>query len=144
MGQVVRESLWLFPIIESVHLLALALIGGSVLVVDLRLLGFGLSAQPVARVARDAWPWFVASLITMIVTGVLLFASEALRCYYSPPFWWKMQFLAAAILFSFTIRRKASLSEDQRLGPIAGKLVALISLALWSGVGISGRWIAFY
>ena len=71
LGQVISKSSWAFAVIESVHLLALAVIGGAVLMVDLRLLGLGLRGQPLDRVARDAWPWFVGSWVVMIVTGVL-------------------------------------------------------------------------
>ena len=143
-GQAIRESLWLFPVIESIHLLGLAMIGGALLVVDLRLLGFGLTHQPVAQLARSAHPWLVGSLAVMLTTGISLFLSESIRCYYSPPFWTKMELLLAAILFTFTVRRKVALADEKRVGPIWGRVVAFVSLALWFGVGFSGRWIAFY
>ena len=143
-GQAIRESLWLFPVIESIHLLGLAMIGGALLVVDLRLLGFGLRHQPVAQLARSAHPWLVGSLAVMLTTGISLFLSESIRCYYSPPFWTKMELLLVAILFTFTVRRKVALAAANRVGPIWGRVVAFVSLALWFGVGFSGRWIAFY
>ena len=144
LGLAIRDSLWLFPVIESVHLLALALLGGAVLVLDLRMLNLGLRRQPAAHIARSAQPWLIGSLAMMLVTGVLLFTSESIKCYYSPPFWYKMRFLATAILFTFTVRRKVAAADAQRVGPVWGKLVALVSLGLWFGVGFSGRWIAFY
>ena len=137
----VRESLWLFPVIECVHLLALALLGGSLLVVDLRLLGLGLRGEPVADLARHAHPWTVGALAGMIVTGIPLFLSETVKCYYSPPFWWKMGFLVMAATFSFTVRRKVTAGEENRL---RGALTAVVSMGLWFAVGFSGRWIAFY
>ncbi len=143
-GQAIRESLWLFPVIESIHLLGLAMIGGAILVVDLRLIGFGLRHQPVAQLARSAHPWLVGSLAVMLTTGISLFLSESIRCYYSPPFWTKMELLLVAILFTFTVRRKIALADEKRVGPIWGRVVAFVSLALWFGVGFSGRWIAFY
>jgi hypothetical protein len=143
-GHAIRDSLWLFPVIESVHLLALALIGGAILVVDLRLLGLGLRLQPVAQLARDIQPWLIGSLLVMVSTGILLFLSESIKCYYSPPFWYKMRFLVVAILFMFTVRRKVTATGEKRVRPIWRKLVALVSLGLWFGVGFSGRWIAFY
>ncbi len=142
-GSAIRQSTWAFAVIESVHLLALAAIGGAVLVVDLRLLGWGLRRQTVAEVARDAQPWFVGSLIVMLVTGVSLFLSESVKCYYSTPFWWKMSSLALAVIFAFTIRRRATMTDDVRAGRIYLKLVALVSLTLWFGVGAGGRWIGF-
>ena len=142
-GNGIRNSLWAFAVIESVHLLALAAIGGAVLVVDMRLLGLGLRRQPIAEVARNAYPWFVGSLIVMLVTGVALFLSEAVKCYYSTPFWVKMSSLALAIPFSFTVRRKVTLADESRVRPIWHKVVAIVSLLLWFGVGAGGRWIGF-
>jgi hypothetical protein len=142
-GQLIKNSKWAFAAIESIHLLALAVIGGAVLVVDLRLLGLGLRRQPVSEIARDAFPVLVASLIVMIVTGIGLFVSESIKCYYSTPFWVKMTSLSLAILFTFTIRRKVTMAEEPGLRPIWMKLVALVSLTLWFGVGAGGRWIGF-
>ncbi len=142
-GQAVKTSAWAFAVTESVHLLALAAIGGAVLVVDLRLLGFGLRNQRVADVAREAFPWLVGSLLVMLATGIVLFMSEAIKCYYSTPFWVKMTSLALAIVFTFTIRRWVTLAEEERVRPAVYKLVALVSLALWFGVGAGGRWIGF-
>ena len=96
------------------------------------------------EIARNARPWLVGSLVVMVVTGVPLFLSESIRCYYNPPFWWKMQFFAAALVFTFTVHRRVARADEDRVGPIWGKLVAVVSLALWFGVGFSGRWISFY
>jgi putative flippase GtrA len=142
-GDAIRQSLWAFAVIESIHLLGLAAIGGAVLVVDLRMLGLGLRQQPIAEVARSAHPWFVGSLAVMLVTGVALFLSEAVKCYYSTPFWVKISSLTLAIIFSFTIRRTITLADESRIRPIWYKVVALVSLALWFGVGAGGRWIGF-
>jgi uncharacterized membrane protein YadS len=142
-GTAIRNSPWMFAVIESVHLLGLAVIGGTVLVVDLRMLGLGLREQPVAEVAKNVFPWFVTSLVVMLVTGTLLFLSEPTKCYYSVPFWVKMISLALSIVFAFTVRLKVSMADETRLRPIWFKLVALVSLALWFGVGAGGRWIGF-
>ena len=143
-GEAIRDSLWLFPVIEAVHLLALALIGGAILVVDLRLLGFGLTSQPVAALAKNIHPWLVGGLATMVLTGVPMFLSEAIKCYYSPPFWYKMSFLAVAVPYTFAVRKRVAAADTVTVGPIWGRLTALASLGLWFGVGFSGRWIAFY
>src|SRR5437763_672826 len=140
-GETIRRSSWLFPVIESFHLLGLAVIGGAVLIVDLRLFGFGLRRQPVAQLALDAQPWLIGSLLVMLVSGTLLFTSEAIKCYYHIAFWVKMTSLLLAIVFTFTFRRKVTM--DKRVRPLRNKVVAAISLALWSGVGIGGRWIGF-
>jgi hypothetical protein len=143
LGTAIRESPWAFATIESVHLLGLALLGGSVLLVDLRLLGTGLRRAPVADLARDVQPWFNASLIVMLLTGVALFLSEPTKCYYSTPFWVKMWSLLFAVAFSYTVRYRVARAPDTPIAPGWHKLVALVSLALWFGVGAGGRWIGF-
>jgi hypothetical protein len=79
----------------------------------------------------------------MLVTGVALFLSEPVKCYYSTPFWVKISSLALAMTFSFTVRRKITLADESRVQPIWYKVVALVSLSLWFGVGAGGRWIGF-
>ena len=143
LGQAIPASAWLFPAIESVHLLALAVIGGAVLVVDLRLLGLGLRNRPVSEIAREAQPYLIGSLIVMIGTGVPLFFSEAIKCYYSDAFWVKMPALALSILFTFTIRWKVTRAEAGRYATASQMAVGAISLMLWSTVGMAGRWIGF-
>ena len=144
LGTAVRQSLWLFPVIECIHLLALSLLFGTVLAVDLRMLGFGLRSQPSSELARKLQPWMVGALSASIATGIPMLLSEAVKCYYSPPFWYKMTLLALAIIFSFTVRRNVALAEPGRIAPARVRLTARVSLALWFGVGFSGRWIAFY
>jgi hypothetical protein len=142
-GETIRRSAWLFPLIEAIHLLGLGFIGGAVLVVDLRLLGLGLRRQSVAQLARDAQPWLIGSLILMIITGGLLFLSEAIKCYYHEAFWFKMTSLFLAIVFTFTVQRKVTQADEARISPAWSKAVAVVSVLLWSGVGIGGRWIGF-
>ena len=143
LGNAIRQSAWLFPVIESVHLLALAVIGGLVLLLNLRLLGFGLRSQPPAQIARETQPWLTGGLAVMITTGILLFLSESVKCYYSPAFWTKMTFLLPAIVFTYTVHRKVALSDEGKVKPLLAKLTALTSVALWSVVGAAGRWIGF-
>ena len=136
-----RGSLWLFPVIESLHLMGLALLGGAVLTVDLRLLGLGLRSQPLAQVARDAEKWLMVSLCVMLPTGWLLFMSSAVKCYYLPAFWVKMASLLLALAFTFLVRRKVTQSSGQTMSGVRKGLVAAVSLALWSSVAIAGRYV---
>jgi hypothetical protein len=142
-SRAISTSAWAFAVVESVHLLALSVIGGAVLILDLRLLGFGLRRQSIREVAREAQPWLVGSLLVMLATGVVLFISEPIKCYYSTPFWVKMTSLALAMLFTFTVRRRMTLADEATVRPVLYKLVALVSLTLWFGVGAGGRWIGF-
>ena len=142
-GETIRKSSWLFPVIEAIHLLGLGVIGGAVLVVDMRLLGLGLKRQSAAELTRNAQPWLVGSLVLMIITGGLLFLSEAIKCYYHDAFWFKMSCLFLAIVFTFTIQRRVIMTDESRLRPLWSKVVAVVSVLLWAGVGIGGRWIGF-
>ncbi|HEY3741266.1 MAG TPA: DUF6644 family protein [Bryobacteraceae bacterium] len=143
LGNAIRESKWLFPVIECFHLLGLSVIGGAVIIVNLRLFGLGVSTQPVAQLWREALPYLRWSLLVMIVSGLLLFTSEATKLYYHGAFWMKMGSLLLAIVFTFTVQRKVALKDEARVGPVWGKLVAIVSLILWTGVGVGGRWIGF-
>src|SRR5204863_8137031 len=89
-GEAIRNSQWLFPVIESVHLLALVLIAGAVLVVDMRLFGLVVRRQPVAQLARYAESWMIGGLMVMVRTGILLFLAHAIKCYDRPAFAVKM------------------------------------------------------
>jgi uncharacterized membrane protein YcfT len=114
-----------------------------VLIVDLKLLGFGLRSQTLESVARDAQKWFLGSWTVMIVTGLLLFWSEPQKLYYSTPFAVKMVCLLIGTIFALTVRRKVTMAGEGRVSPMAMKAVAVISLLLWFGVGAGGRWIGF-
>ena len=142
-GDAIRKSLWLFPVIESIHLLALALLGGALLVVDLRLFGLGLRHQPVRQMARDAQPWLIGAIVVMISTGVPLFLSESIKCYYNQAFWVKMTTLPIAIAFTFTVRLRTAAAENGQAQRRWHKIVGLVSLSLWLVVAAAGRWIGF-
>jgi hypothetical protein len=142
LGQAVVGSQWLFPAIEAVHLLGLALLGGALLLVDLRLLGIGLTRTPAASLARDARPYLVGAIAVMILTGVPLFLSEAVKCYYNDAFWVKITTLPFALAFTFTIRSQV-LTDSVRNTARRQKLVGALSIALWFVVAAAGRWIGF-
>jgi hypothetical protein len=142
-GETIRNSTWLFPLIEAFHLIGLALTVGAVLIVDLRLLGVGLIKQPVAQLSAGAEPWLLGSLILSLSSGSLLFLSEAIKCYYSFPFWVKMTSLFLVLVFTFTVRRRVTRTGLATDRPLLGRLTALISLSLWFAVAWGGRWIGF-
>ena len=139
LGHAMQTSKWDFALVEMVHLLALALLGGSVLVVDLRLLGVILKGESARLIGRDLSRMLIGSLIVMIVTGIALLSEEAGKCYFSPAFRWKMALLAAAVLFYFTVHRVALLRSDNGGPTLWSRTTALISLSLWLGVGVAGR-----
>jgi hypothetical protein len=123
--------------------MGLALIGGAVLVGDLRLLGFGLSRQPVAVVARDAERWLIGGLLVMVPTGILQFMCFATKYYFLKFFWVKMASLLLVLIFTFSVRRKVVAMADAPTHSGRSRLAALVSLSLWTTVAIGGRWIGF-
>ena len=141
-GAAVRDSVWLFPAIEAVHLLGLALLGGSILVVDLRLLGFGLKDRSTAYVLNQASPWFFGATGLMFLSGIPIFLSEAVKCYFSPPFWVKLGALAVALVFTVAVRNPLVRSRPG-LAPARARAIAACSLALWLTVAVAGRWVGF-
>jgi hypothetical protein len=143
LGQTIRDSRVLFPIIESLHLFALTVLLGTIVVLDLRLLGAGLRRQPTPVVARSLAPLIFWSLVVMLITGALLFCSEALKCYESPPFRVKMLALFTAVLFHWAVvvPRLNSSGEHAPLERIA---MAFTSIILWFSVAVAGRAIGFY
>ena len=140
-GHAIRDSAWLFPVIEAVHLLGLSALGGSLLVLDLRMLGLGLRRQSIVELATHTESWLLGSIAVMIVTGTALFLSESVKCYYNQAFWLKITTLPVAVLFTLTIRRRVALAGTN--ATLRTRLVAVVSLTLWLTVAAAGRWIGF-
>lgn len=142
LGNTVRQSLWLFPVIQSLHLLGLAMLGGAVLIVDMRMTGLGLRDHGISTIARDARPWFMLSLIVTLLTGVALFASEAIKCYYNTSFWVKITTLPLAIAITVGIRDRLALRTTSDVTPTT-RIIGTMSAVLWFVVAAAGRWIGF-
>jgi hypothetical protein len=142
-GQAIRDSRWLFPVIESLHLLALAVLGGVVLALNLSLLGLGLERKSVPGLWREVRPWFVGSVGVMLGSGFLLFTSEAVKLYYHEAFWVKMSALLLSLVFTVTVQRSTALTDPDRVTQLQSRMVAVVSLLLWLLVGTGGRWIGF-
>lgn len=123
------------------HLLALAMLGGAVLMLDLRLLGAGLAAQAPAAIERQTRPWLISAICVLIATGVPLALSEASKLYGKEAFWVKMIALCVALAFTFAVRNPFA-RRDPTIGAFS-KTVASVSIALWLTVAIAGRWIGF-
>jgi hypothetical protein len=134
-----QTSQWAFAVTEMVHLLALAALGGSVLFLDLRLLGITLRNESASVISRDLSRILLVSLAVMILSGIGLLSEEAMKCFYSPAFRWKMALLVTAVTFYFTIHRKTALRASTTTASLSQRAVAVISLLLWLGVGVAGR-----
>jgi hypothetical protein len=142
-GHGIRNSTWLFPFVEIFHLIGLGVLGGTILVLNLRLLGLGFRNERTSDLAKDVRPWMLGGLAVMLVSGFLLFSTEAVKMYGNWAFRWKMIFLLAAILFTFTLHRSVVKSDVTGVTTPGRVLVALVSLMLWSGVGLGGRAIGY-
>ena len=140
----IRGSFWIFAVVQALHLVTLSMLAGSILIVDLRLLGRGITEQPVKVVAQDAQPWMIAALFGMLLTGVPQFISDATKEYNHPFFRAKMGFLLLALLFTFTLRRNVTLADVGSVTPVWRTVVGIVSIALWLGVAVSGRLIGLF
>jgi hypothetical protein len=142
LAQAIRNSRIAFPVIENFHLFALTVLLGSIVVLCLRQFGLILKGQPISEVAAALRPWNRWGLAVMLTSGILLFLSEAMKCYGNTSFRIKMLFLFAALLFQFTIYNRMVKNEGAS-APLGGKIAAGIALCLWFGVGLAGRAIGF-
>ena len=143
MSQAYRESLWLFAVTQSLHLVAVSVFVGAILIVDLGLLGWGPARQSRVGIARSAQRILLWTGPAVLVTGIPQFTTNALRYYASPVFAIKMGLLAAALVFTVTVRRRVAAADSDRMPSWVPKAVGAVSLALWMGVTIGGRWIGF-
>ena len=145
-GAGVRQSLWLFPVIETLHLLGMAALVGTVSAFDFRLLGWALRRVRVTELARRLIPWMWAGFTVQVITGGLLFSSEARHMYANPAFRAKMVLIALAglhaLVFHFTLYRNAESWNDSRM-PLSAVVTGTISILIWAGVVAAGRFIGF-
>jgi hypothetical protein len=141
-GQVLRESHWLFPAVETVHLVGIAVLVGSVAVFDLRLLGFS-RALPVRRLAAHILPWTAASFLLIVPSGLAMFIAHAADLISNPVFAVKICLILAAganagVFLAGAFRGAAQWDVDV-MPPAAARVAAAISLALWIAVIACGR-----
>jgi len=147
LSSAIRESIWVFPIIETTHVLMLALSVGLIATIDLRLAGLVLRNESATEVSGELLPWALGGFLTMFVTGVFLFISMPLKCYNSPFFTIKMSLLFLsglnALIFHLTIFRTMAKWDRDRVPPFGARVAGFLSLALWMGVIAAGRTMAY-
>ena len=143
-SQAYRDSTYLFPVTQALHLLAVTIFVGAIVIGDLRMLGWGPVGQSRASIARSAQRILLWAGLAVLVTGLPQFTTNALTYHRSWLFVFKMYLLAAALLFTVTVRQRVSVADDGRLPSWVPKAVGAVSLALWIGVTISGRLITYY
>jgi hypothetical protein len=143
-----EESDNLFPIIESVHVLGIGLMAGTIITVDLRVMGLVFRQQPVRRIAETLLPYTWWGFALMVVSGLPLFAAESIKVIYNPAFRVKLVLLALAganaALFHGTIYRTVDTWGSGAHPPFPARVLAAMSAALWFAVIVSGRLIAVF
>lgn len=143
LGSIGKSYGGVYAIGQSLHLMALALLGGTVLLTDLRLLNVILRDVPSEQVTKNAYKWFRVALVIIVATGIFMAAAVATKLYYNSFYWAKMAALATGILFVFVIKRPLLKRSHGEINPIVLKSVALASMVIWFSVAATGRWIGF-
>ena len=147
LGTSVRDSTWLFPIIETVHIVGIVLLVGSTSVLDLRLMGLTYREQPVSKLAWRFLPWAWVGFLVQVITGGLLFSSEATKMITNLGFQIKMLLIVVAglnaLVFHLIAYQSVGKWENDRVAPLSARAAGLISILLWFGIVAAGRWIAY-
>lgn len=142
-----HESQYLYPLVESTHVLTLCLFVGTAAVVDLRLLGLTLRRVPVSQVLRRLLPWTAAGFAIMVITGALLFYAIPVRTYHSVFFRIKVVMLVLAGLNVWVFHRHVQQTmgewDTAPVTPRGARAAAAISLVLWAGIIVAGRMTAY-
>jgi hypothetical protein len=142
-----HESLFMYPLIESTHVLALTLFVGLAVMLDLRLLGLTLKNVPVSEVLDRVLPWTKAGFVVMMVTGLLLFYAIPVRNYQNIFFRIKVLMLLLAglnvWLFHTRVERRVADWDLDPVAPKGARVAAVISLVLWAAIVVAGRMIAY-
>ncbi len=134
------------PIIQSVHILGIAAVMGSIVMLDLRILGLAAPSQQLPEMARRVMPWLWCALAANLVSGSFFVFARPLRYFNNPIFGWKASLLLAAVLATLLIHwriRRRDFVDAGGGAALEVKALALFSLALWIMVALAGRWIAY-
>ena len=140
LAHAMNSAEWVFPAVQSLHFIGFAMSIGTIAMVDFRLLGFGKGHAGASELATGLAPWTLAGLAVMLTTGPLMFSTDAVGYPNNPSFQFKMACLALALLFHFTLHRRAVRPDAP---PAFAKFAAATSMLLWSAVVAGGRMIAF-
>ncbi len=146
-GHWMREALWAYPAVETIHIIGLALLFGTIVIVDLRLLGLGRNISAVA-VTRNVLPWTLAGFAVAAVTGSLMFTAHAAEFATLPIFLLKMTLIVLGGINAALLRagalKSAGLWDVATLPPRRVRAAAAVSLLLWTCVIACGRLLAYF
>lgn len=145
--EAIRNSLYWFPLIEAFHVLGLTMVFGTIAIIDLRLLGIASTKRSFRKIASDVLKWTWAAFALTVVTGSLMFSTNAAVYYHNFFFRTKMALLLLAginmFIFELTAARTVHRWDKEAKAPLAGRAVAALSLALWIAIIFLGRWTGF-
>ena len=143
----IRESLLLFPMLESFHVIGLTMVFGTIAIIDLRLLGLASTHRPFTRIANEILKWTWAAFGLTVITGALMFTTNAGVYFHNFYFRSKMLLLLLAginmLVFELTAGRSVEQWDKDRSAPLSGKTMAALSIVLWISIIFLGRWIGF-
>jgi hypothetical protein len=148
-GHVMRESLYLFPVVETLHVFGIVSLVSSAFLLDLRLFGVGpMRDEPVEKLAKWVLPWVVAGFTVQVVTGVLMFSAEATRSAINTFFWYKMFMILGvginALVFHTTVYKQVGNWNNAHVAPLGARIYGTFSIVLWLGIITLGRWFSFH
>lgn len=146
-GTGILESVYLFPVVEGLHLMSIALSVGVLCWLDFRLIGIAFTDQPVSKVWKQVMPLAIVGFSVMFITGGLLFWAEAVTAYNSVHFWIKLGLILLAglnaLYFERVTHRGIAEWDSSPVPPLKARLAGLVSLILWTAVIITGRTMAY-
>jgi len=140
----IRDSRFGVPAIQSLHLTGITLLLGTLLALNIRLLGLGFRRMTLPFLAEQLWPWNKAGMATTILSGIMVFLPDPTRYAHNGPFRLKMSLLCVALLYQFLVFRKVIRTETESRARWRNVALGASSLCLWFGVAWSGRAIAFF
>lgn len=146
LSNAIREAAWVVPAVQSLHILAIAMVLGSALISDLRLAGLFAVDEPVHSVVRRYLPWSCIALGLLLLTGLTMCIGEPDRVLVNQIFWVKMGLVLGVFLLSLGLRQPfldPSFSPGSTWRGRHARALAAVSLLLWAAVVVCGRWIAY-
>lgn len=147
LSQSLQDMLWVVPVSQSTHIVALSVLFASMLMISLRLLGFGAGGHSVSQLSGALLPWMWRALLVLFLTGALQTLIEPVRQFITPIFWLKMLLVAVLALltlwFARTLRANAATWDAPATRPASARIFAVVSIIGWSTVIVFGRFIGY-
>jgi hypothetical protein len=134
-----------FPFLESIHVIAATFVVGSILMVDLRLMGLAAVRYKISTLSKELLPWTWGAFVVAIITGLGMFITRAASHVVNPAFQWKVVLLLLAGInmayFHFQMYKNIARWDTETVTPTQLKMIGSLSLFLWAGVMLAGRWV---